>query len=365
MNVSIHLMLLFIALCPAVASIYDEFQYISCCYLSWSFSGKCFKGKSFNTSHVVIYRVKHSYGCPSGDLFQYISCCYLSISDSYVSCTRYVSIHLMLLFIQIYHPCSRWFHEVSIHLMLLFISMNCWLLRIRCVSIHLMLLFIGLDTREASVSKRFQYISCCYLSNIKILVVLNWLLVSIHLMLLFIEILNTVKTTNTMFQYISCCYLSSTGYSRKLPGEVSIHLMLLFILSRFFICEIVTEFQYISCCYLSEEEQKKRLQMFMFQYISCCYLSWERLKNLMIEGRFNTSHVVIYPFKTLFPSFTSRGFNTSHVVIYQLHIWNLTRGKMFQYISCCYLSTMQGFSRTRKPVSIHLMLLFIWQTNLK
>ena len=55
---------------------------------------------------------------------------------------------------------------VSIHLMLLFIVKNrhkkAWRI---LVSIHLMLLFIREDTVSSNGVESFQYISCCYLSS--------------------------------------------------------------------------------------------------------------------------------------------------------------------------------------------------------
>ena len=118
-NVSIHLMLLFIQGLLFSFCQFTAFQYISCCYLSSTLiteiSRKCsfntshvviypdgetlvIIGSSFNTSHVVIYPVK---GTDFLHLFefQYISCCYLSFAICACIAAFFVSIHLMLLFI--------------------------------------------------------------------------------------------------------------------------------------------------------------------------------------------------------------------------------------------------------------------------
>ena len=100
------------------------------------------------------------------------------------------------------------------------------------------------------------------------------------------------------FQYISCCYLSPFGFSQSDQYfPVSIHLMLLFIekemaYSKAGICfntshvviylksivrrSIFYSFQYISCCYLSRFKKHKNKLLSLFQYISCCYLSKRR-----------------------------------------------------------------------------------------
>ena len=123
MLVSIHLMLLFILWVNPFRIIVCQFQYISCCYLS--------DAQVFEDTFA--------------GMFQYISCCYLS--------------------------------NLSVSLLL------CFLL----VSIHLMLLFIDLNLKEPLHLSSFQYISCCYLSVLHCLYWESLLLVSIHLMLLFIQ----------------------------------------------------------------------------------------------------------------------------------------------------------------------------------
>ena len=80
----------------------------------------------------------------------------------------------------------------------------------------------------------------------------------------------------------------------------------------------------------------------------------------MQEKGFNTSHVVIYQKFTAGLDTSYSGFNTSHVVIYRRSVFpNRTNIFQFQYISCCYLSYSCCPAICRKKVSIHLMLLFI------
>ena len=103
--VSIHLMLLFIDYGDVCYYRFDQFQYISCCYLS------------FPPGRIIWDKCK----------FQYISCCYLSSSPSHINKNvSHVSIHLMLLFIMQKSRDPGAPFSVSIHLMLLFISVITW-----------------------------------------------------------------------------------------------------------------------------------------------------------------------------------------------------------------------------------------------
>ena len=83
-----------------------------------------------------------------------------------------------------------------------------------------------------------------------------------------------------------------------------------------------------------------------FQYISCCYLSKILLEENNCYDGFNTSHVVIYPLKMRLLNNPNISFNTSHVVIYLKGIEETIISLLFQYISCCYLSSSKftGFS---------------------
>ena len=117
----------------------------------------------FNTSHVVIYQYLQKRDS-SGIKFQYISCCYLSYLILLISSLKFVSIHLMLLFIQI---TMRFPHLVI----------------------------------------QFQYISCCYLSRyfLSILAICRSFNTS-HVVIY--QHSDWFIFSGTMFQYISCCYLS-------------------------------------------------------------------------------------------------------------------------------------------------------------
>ena len=164
--------------------------------------------------------------------------------------------------------------------------------------------------------EKFQYISCCSLSNYLpdgLLVII----VSIHLMLQFILCQNIIQTQllcfntshvvvyllllmttrlfyfgfNTshvvvyhkkiyikqlnyaMFQYISCCSLSLFFFKKVIDFYVSIHLMLQFIYryrkdSRYRIgVSIHLMLQFI------HHRSHHQYLLIMFQYISCCSLS--------------------------------------------------------------------------------------------
>ena len=142
----------------------------------------------FNTSHVTLYRGMAStngmeryvsihlmllfiYILPRNHLrmsvFQYISC--YSLSSPFppnLLYSKLVSIHLMLLFIGYTSKDSRRSRRVSIHLMLLFIFFSTSLANVLAVSIHLMLLFITSSQNIYYQYNPFQYISCYSLSGI-------------------------------------------------------------------------------------------------------------------------------------------------------------------------------------------------------
>ena len=114
-------MLLFIRIIASAAPVYDD----------------------FNTSHVTVYLSTIVLTAPLA-IFQYISCYCLSRWKENTMQNKWISIHLMLLFI------SRWM------VLCRFESL---------ISIHLMLLFISRDFEQCGVSYEFQYISCYCLSR--------------------------------------------------------------------------------------------------------------------------------------------------------------------------------------------------------
>ena len=131
------------------------------------------KVASFNTSHVVIYRLCLCF-LLRFNLFQYISCCYLS-NDSKSA-----------------KPVSFPFQYISC----CYLSEGGgWYVRKR---------------------EKFQYISCCYLSKCFFVVFLLYYLVSIHLMLLFINLkqfmqlaLLSFTTSHVVFYPIISIFTSS------------------------------------------------------------------------------------------------------------------------------------------------------------
>ena len=206
------------------------------------------------------------------------------------------------------------------------------------VSIHLMLLFITEQSAVTIKQLKFQYISCCYLSEKKSKKIFG-IQVSIHLMLLFIP------------------WMSITARNAL---TVSIHLMLLFIFGgvpilwiciRFNTSHVVIyliRFMHPYCFWVSFntshvviyhiDKHIRHCKGHQFQYISCCYLSNILHIIVFISPSFNTSHVVIYHLIFQENLLTVSSFNTSHVVIYQCRIFDSPPTRLFQYISCCYLS---------------------------
>ena len=143
------------------------FQYISCYSLSLRAYRLVWMIVCFNTSHVTLYQ--H----PSGSM----------------TMARYVSIHLMLLFIGRRISDSDRSRKVSIHLMLLFIDnwQIEWIL-LSYVSIHLMLLFIVVQALLERTRWRFN---TSHVTLYRCFVCGSCLRspVSIHLMLLFIKVI--------------------------------------------------------------------------------------------------------------------------------------------------------------------------------
>ena len=121
---------------------------------------------SFNTSHVVIY----------------LKSLWSGIVKSFRFNTSHVVIYLMKMKLPLFHQNSFNTSHVVIYRHVF----NVTVITIY-VSIHLMLLFIMKMTEMLKMTEnKFQYISCCYLSE---------------------EFYKPLFWVST-FQYISCCYLS-------------------------------------------------------------------------------------------------------------------------------------------------------------
>ena len=143
-QVSIHLMLQFIQHSDAQRNSKLSFQYISCCSLSNYRMLVQKKNFSFNTSHVVVYRRKSRKRRKTAISFNTSHVVVYQSTGWSVRLPVHVSIHLMLQFIGSSDFKSRWNGSVSIHLMLQFISLPaCIHLITEGVSIHLMLQFIS------------------------------------------------------------------------------------------------------------------------------------------------------------------------------------------------------------------------------
>ena len=183
---------------------------------------------SFNTSHVTLYL--HTESHPEAH-----ECFNTSHVTLYLWCRqavtlwKYVSIHLMLLFIRMDGGAVGAEHRVSIHLMLLFIGSFLLPVLRHPVSIHLMLLFIwalpvkGSNNPSFNTSHVTLYRICGGRSAESISV-------SIHLMLLFIiEQMGKWKPKYGFNTSHVTLYQRTGKICFVLQFVVSIHLMLLFI----------------------------------------------------------------------------------------------------------------------------------------
>ena len=121
-----------------------EFQYISCCYLS---------GVESET-RIGFY------------MFQYISCCYLSFSCQLYWGQKIVSIHLMLLFIMevtlVDHLVPKCFN--TSHVVIYLLSSILHLFDLGFNTSHVVI-YLSCVFHLTCKKAKFQYISCCYLSN--------------------------------------------------------------------------------------------------------------------------------------------------------------------------------------------------------
>ena len=122
------------------------------------------------------------------------------------------------------------------------------------------------------------------------------------------------------FQYISCCSLSQTGLQVCYQQNCfnTSHVVVYHRINSSI--SIPPLFQYISCCSLSTSDFINFFFYFLFQYISCCSLSPVVCWSYILNYRFNTSHVVVYLFLTGAVLKVLHRFNTSHVVVYHLYL---------------------------------------------
>ena len=157
-------MLLFINILDVYEYLGAAFQYISCYSLSkgrWNLNLRMMR---FNTSHVTLYLTAAT-GQKITVVFQYISCYSLSAKNwamdhlecefQYISC---YSLSYQNSQTELVKFCFNTSHVT------LYRGIWCWFCCRGSVSIHLMLLFIELQGIQIIQTKRFQYISCYSLS---------------------------------------------------------------------------------------------------------------------------------------------------------------------------------------------------------
>ena len=162
-------------------------------------------------------------------LFQYISCYCLSMIGlakgddhpvfQYISCYC-LSVFLISLQKAVIHFNTS--HVTVYHTPIIVLGSSTF------ISIHLMLLFIF---QIVVAQHREAYFNTSHVTVYQILVMHHAFsfLISIHLMLLFIRMAAVGGERSIVFQYISCYCLSTETGKAPQKGEISIHLMLLFI----------------------------------------------------------------------------------------------------------------------------------------
>ena len=123
----------------------------------------------------------------------------------------------------------------------------------------------------------------------------HWITIQIHLMLLFIPDGLISQDGQGIFKYISCYCLSVFSHLSTRKSWIQIHLMLLFIR--------ITGFTADRCL--------------AFKYISCYCLSFFKIPVHRLNYYSNTSHVIVYLFKTKTEPTRVAHSNTSHVIVYR------------------------------------------------
>ena len=268
--ISIHLMLLFIsttdrkltgsvnfntshvtvylAPCHCESLSFCPFQYISCYCLSTTFT-------SNNGEDVG---------------FQYISCYCLSVVRNHTAIASFISIHLMLLFINPARQQTQKRQDFNTS----------------HVTVY------RLTRKQSRKTNRFQYISCYCLSRCQKNMI-QYSLISIHLMLLFIDCIADENPSSLAFQYISCYCLSHCHNLFFCHFRISIHLMLLFIIMNTFEAE----------CEFDFNTSHVTVYQLCYHKPFCIRCISIHLMLLFIEKRiefnskyknFNTSHVTVY-----------------------------------------------------------------------
>ena len=117
-----------------------------------------------------------------------------------------------------------------------------------------MLLFIGSPAFNLIPFPSFQYISCCYLSNLTKIKHLKIFGFNTSHVVIYLQLKYTGKQP-LLFQYISCCYLSAVAI-REAKYSISFNTSHVVIYrNKFIYNKHVIRFQYISCCYLSKKRK--------------------------------------------------------------------------------------------------------------
>ena len=147
-------------------------------------------------------------------------------------------------------------------------------------------------------------------------------------------------------------------------APVSIHLMLLFISKHFHIYQIFYKFQYISCYSLSCFSRRSVIFHIPFQYISCYSLSGGHFVYFSVYLCFNTSHVTLYLLRREYKKRGAERFNTSHVTLYPDCYGGFHHaGAVSIHLMLLFITSPIFLPWYSCVVSIHLMLLFIVVTE--
>ena len=178
--------------------------------------------------------------------------------------------------------------------MLLFIKKNIlYLIKLFCFNTSHVVIYLNKWYASEGYEYTFQYISCCYLSTTKTMLLIPLVGFNTSHVVIY-PYLPVVKNSgdasfNTSHVVIYPAFLATPFHVTL----VSIHLMLLFIMSYRHYRIPVQSFN-TSHVVIYHNLQLKALITTRFQYISCCYLSKCFPVKPLRQYCFNTSHVVIY-----------------------------------------------------------------------
>ena len=251
----------------------------------------------FNTSHVTLYR---KYSCQN-------------------SRRRWVSIHLMLLFIFfciLFLLSPSWFQYISCYSLSMRFIMD--LLRRKCFNTSHVTLYPTVKRSLTSSMKRFNTSHVTLYRELADCLDYDVIRFNTSHVTLYHNQITTQESIKRSFNTSHVTLYRCKG-PRKCPGSlVSIHLMLLFIYSRWSLMRTKWRFNtsHVTLYLMFPFYDKREPRCFNTSHVTL-YRQKKKLLLLRLIG-FNTSHVTLYPCPDCCNRKSDQCFNTSHVTLYRV-----------------------------------------------